>query len=235
MHGFISVAANCNDAYKVRNKKFGYTLTHGFTLIELLVVVAIIAVLVAILLPALNAARTYVKLITCQNNLRQIGLAIRMYADDYNNIAPLPTGGSVGYSLTAAYSGTPRGFKPIRDIYLKTDEVFKCPSARGKHSWPDNDWYYAYWYHGPKSQQIQRSDFYYYGGSNEVIRMETDETIHRCFASDLPHEPDKIIAPFHITGYNVLYGDLRVIFFEAPDDIPHHDIAFNIFTEGYPY
>ncbi len=207
----------------------------SFTLIELLVVVAIIAVLIAILLPALNAARAYAKLITCQNNLRQIGLAIRMYADDYNNIAPLPVGGSTGYALTSLY-WTPRGFKPLRDTYLKTDNVFKCPSSTGKHLWqPDEEWYYAFWYHGSKSKLIQRSDFYYYGGTDDIIRMDTDQTVHRCLVSDLPHNINWIIAPFHTKGYNVLYGDLRVIFFEAPYDITHHDTAFTVFTDGYPY
>ncbi len=59
-----------------------------FTLIELLVVVAIIAVLVAILLPALSRARDLAKSASCRMNLRQIGLGILQYANDYNNYVP---------------------------------------------------------------------------------------------------------------------------------------------------
>ena len=55
---------------------------YGFTLIELLVVVAIIAVLVAILLPALNAAREKTRGVLCQSNLKQIGIARNMYSMD---------------------------------------------------------------------------------------------------------------------------------------------------------
>ncbi len=62
--------------------------TAGFTLIELLVVVAIIAVLVAILLPAIGVAREHAKMIKCQSNLRNIGLALHQYGLDWNEKMP---------------------------------------------------------------------------------------------------------------------------------------------------
>jgi len=70
----------------------------GFTLIELLVVVAIIAVLVALLLPALNQARALMKQTTCMTNLKQLGVATHMYFQDHRDWFPLcdtSTGGLV--------------------------------------------------------------------------------------------------------------------------------------------
>jgi len=119
----------------------------GFTLIELLVVIAIIAVLMAILMPALNRVREQGKRAVCLNNLKQLAMVWIMYADDNDDVL---VNGAIGYSNSNQSWGDhtnevawvdriertdwDAALQAIRDgalwPYLKDVKIYRCPTGR---------------------------------------------------------------------------------------------------------
>jgi prepilin-type N-terminal cleavage/methylation domain-containing protein len=127
--------ATLADARRAKRKAF--TLTEppavsrakraAFTLVELLVVIGIIALLIAILLPALNAARQAARSIQCQSNLRQIGQALLMHANDHHQYMPL---------VGALYAG-PQGNQPDTPANLFDPQFVKYDYVHDTTVTPD--------------------------------------------------------------------------------------------------
>ncbi|MBX7132144.1 MAG: DUF1559 domain-containing protein [Fimbriimonadaceae bacterium] len=120
----------------------------AFTLIELLVVIAIIAILAALLFPVFSRAKEAAKKTQCMSNLKQIGAAITIYMSEYDDIFPHAVDPSDKFT-PAIWDGFPEfqsriPYMPLLhealQPYLKSKEIFKCPSDTGSAVLDSHPW-----------------------------------------------------------------------------------------------
>lgn len=120
----------------------------GFTLIEMLTVMAILAVLTGLLLPVVARSREQARKTVCMNNLRQIGMALSLYATNHAGLIP-PTGNVPWRAIEHIWDGTlnpPRyiglGYLHEKFGYGVKPQMYYCPSAEGRNrmDWQDHSW-----------------------------------------------------------------------------------------------
>lgn len=187
----------------------------AFTLIELLVVISIIALMVAILLPALTKAREQAKQIKCLSNTRQIVIGLASYAMDNDGLYPALFGGTAQRSwgsYATSKSGSLIGSGLLQTQgYINTWEVFYCPS-RSDTDWPGVRVLDRSTYITANGYQVPNATCYNYRGWLEPPRGNgtldwSEPTVARmAVTADLVINED-IALDAHQTGTNVGYSD----------------------------
>lgn len=145
------------------------TSRHGFTLIELLVVIAIIAIIAAILFPVFAQAREKAREAVCISNARQIGLQVRMYVQDYDEMMP------IFYAYNSQPPAGEPGHKGIELLILpygKNKDLFKCPNDNGGPGVADP-------FYGcpgrPSYQACYGSSYRFSSGSFSIVKGESSQ------------------------------------------------------------
>jgi len=198
-----------------------------FTLIELLVVIAIIAILAAMLLPALSRAREKGRQALCVSNIKQIGLVYHLYADDYDDY--FPNSGWLNGYFAAASDGWARVISPL---YLKNPGVFTCPTdmtVPGSYlvtpslGYAVNDWlfYWAATYWIRRNRLPQPSD--------TSLLMDGQNGLMDPPSLGSPPYFSPIGSARHTTGLNVVFVDGHVAWY-ALTSIPYSQN--NVFWNG---
>lgn len=196
----------------------------AFTLIELLVVVAIIAILMALLLPAVQKVREAANRMTCGNNLKQIGIAMHNFHNDYGT---LPPGGinvpASGQSVLGFTPGTQHGWGILIFPYMEQDGISKLYRKDRDFRHPDNRPIVTMWlkmFCCPSTDPMIRYDLHTSGGFANWTAACSDYGVVNGVRAELC---DRVGIP-HAPGQDAL-GVLQVNIRNALTDI--HDGSSN--------
>jgi prepilin-type N-terminal cleavage/methylation domain-containing protein len=193
------------------------THRRGFTLIELLVVIAIIAILIALLLPAVQQAREAARRAQCKNNLKQVGLALHNYHDNFNSLPPGWIGVTAGASDIYGVNGWAWGSKILPQLdqsplYSQLNfnvkmeapanlasrklvlPAFRCPSDTGPDVWTIQD-----------------------ESGNNLAELATANYVGVFGVSDIDDCVDVPLSPCN--GEGALYQNSRVRFSDVSDGL----------------
>ena len=104
----------------------------GFTLVEILVVIAILAILAAVLLPAMTRPKGGRNRLSCANNLKQIGLSFRLYANDHGDQFPFAVSNELGGTLE--FTNSPQVFRHFESMSneMVVPKILVCPNDPGR-------------------------------------------------------------------------------------------------------